>query len=79
MFKNLRISTRLVAGFSLLVALLLAIGALSIFRTLAVQAELVDITERRMKVIADTELIRDATNFQARAIRNIALLACIKY
>ena len=74
MFKNLRISTRLIAGFSLLVALLLAIGALSIFRTLAVQAELVDITERRMKVIADTELIRDATNFQARAIRNIALL-----
>ena len=74
MFKNLKISTRLIAGFSLLVALLLAIGALSIFRATVIQAELVDITERRMKVIADTELIRDATNFQARAIRNIALL-----
>jgi methyl-accepting chemotaxis protein len=73
MFKNLKISTRLVAGFTLLVAMLLAIGALSIYRTMAVQADLVDITERRMKVIADTERLRDATNFQARAIRNVAL------
>jgi methyl-accepting chemotaxis protein len=73
MFKELKISTRLVAGFTLLVAMLLGIGALSIFRTMSVQTDLLDITERRMKVIADTELLRDATNVQARAIRNIAL------
>jgi methyl-accepting chemotaxis protein len=73
MFNNLKISTRLVAAFTLLVAMLLAIGTLSVARTVSVEADLVDITERRMSVIADMELVRDEGNFQARAIRNIAL------
>ena len=75
MFNDLKISTRLVGAFTLLVFMLLAIGALSVMRTMAVQTDLVDITERRMKVIADMELVRNETNLQARAIRNIALLA----
>ena len=74
MFKNLNISTRLVGAFTLLVAMLLAIGALSVARTVTVENDLVDITERRMTVISNLELIRDEANFQARAIRNIALL-----
>ncbi len=74
MFKNLKISTRLVGAFTLLVAMLLAIGALSAARTVAVETDLVDITERRMNVIANMELVRDEANFQARVIRNIALL-----
>ena len=60
-------------AFTLLVAMLLAIGALSVARTVSVEADLVDITQRRMTVIADMELVRDEGNFQARAIRNIAL------
>ena len=55
MFNDLKISTRLVGAFTLLVFMLLAIGALSVMRTMAVQTDLVDITERRMKVIADME------------------------
>jgi len=73
MFSNLKISTRLVGAFTLLVAMLLVIGALSVTRTMSVEADLVDITERRMTVIAEMELLRDEGNFQARAIRNIAL------
>ncbi|MGV3726901.1 methyl-accepting chemotaxis protein [Hydrogenophaga sp.] len=73
MFKNLKISTRLVGAFTLLVAMLLAIGGISVLRTVSVEKDLVDITQRRMTVIADMELIRDEANFQARAIRNIAL------
>jgi methyl-accepting chemotaxis protein len=73
MFKNLKISTRLVGAFTLLVAMLLAIGGISVLRTVAVETDLVDITQRRMTVIADLELVRDEGNFQARAIRNIAL------
>ena len=74
MFKNLKISTRLVGAFALLVAMLLAIGALSVVRAVAVETDLVDITERRMSAISNMELIREEANFQARAIRNIALL-----
>ena len=73
MFKNLKISTRLIGAFTLLVAMLLGVGALSVTRTVSVEADLVDITERRMAVIANMELIRDEANFQARAIRNMAL------
>jgi methyl-accepting chemotaxis protein len=73
MFNNLKISTRLIGAFTLLVAMLLGIGALSVVRTMSVKTDLVDITERRMTVIADLELVRDEGNFQARAIRNIAL------
>jgi len=73
MFKNLKISTRLIAAFSLLVALMLAIGALSVTRTISVRDQLVDITQRRMSAIAELELLRDEANFQARALRNIAL------
>ncbi|MES2889330.1 MAG: methyl-accepting chemotaxis protein [Pseudomonadota bacterium] len=73
MFKNLKISTRLVGAFALLVAMLLAIGALSVVRTMSVETDLVDITERRMTVIAEMEVLRDEGSFQARAIRNIAL------
>ncbi len=75
MFQNLKISTRLVAAFSILVVLLLVIGALSATSSLGIRDRLVDITERRMTIIADLESIRDAGNFQARAIRNIALLS----
>jgi methyl-accepting chemotaxis protein len=73
MFKNIKISTRLAAAFSLLVFLLLLIGALSVARTMGVQTELVDITERRMTIIAEMEKLRDTASFHARAIRNIAL------
>ncbi len=74
MFKNLKIATRLVGAFTLLVAMLLAIGGLSAVRTMSVEADLVDITQRRMTAIAELEIIRTEGNFQARAIRNIALL-----
>ncbi|MBT9465325.1 methyl-accepting chemotaxis protein [Hydrogenophaga sp.] len=73
MFKNLKISTRLIGAFTLLVAMLLVIGALSVVRTMSVEHDLVDITERRMTIIAGMEILRDEGNFQARAIRNIAL------
>ncbi len=73
MFKNLKISTRLIGAFTLLVAMLLVIGALSVARTVSVKTDLVDITERRMSAIAELELVREEGNFQARAIRNIAL------
>ena len=73
MFKNIKISTRLAAAFSLLVFLLLLIGVLSISRTMGVQTELVDITERRMTIIAEMEKLRDVASRQARSIRNIAL------
>jgi methyl-accepting chemotaxis protein len=73
MFNNLKISTRLVTAFAVLVALLLAIGALSVTRTMQVRTQLVDITDRRMDAIATLEMLRDEANFQARAIRNIAI------
>ncbi|MDP3261951.1 MAG: methyl-accepting chemotaxis protein [Tabrizicola sp.] len=73
MFKNVKISTRLAAAFSLLVFMLLGIGALSVSRTMDVETELVDITERRMTVISEMENLRDVASTQARAIRNIAL------
>lgn len=52
MLNNLKISTRLVAAFAVLVVLLLAIGALSVARTMEVRTQLVDITDRRMDAIA---------------------------
>lgn len=73
MLNNLKISTRLVAAFAVLVALLLAIGALSVARTMEVRTQLVDITDRRMDAIATLEMLRDEANFQARAIRNVAI------
>ncbi len=73
MFNNLKISTRLVGAFSLLVLMLLVIGAFSVSRTMSVRDQLVDITQRRMTAIAELELLRDEANFQARAMRNIAL------
>jgi methyl-accepting chemotaxis protein len=75
MFNNLKISTRLVGAFAVLLALLLLIGALSATRAIAVRDQLVDITDRRMKVIAELELVRDEANFQARALRNMALMS----
>lgn len=66
-------SKRLIGAFTLLVVILLAIGGLSVVRAVAVETDLVDITERRMAVIADMGLVRDEGNFQDRAIRNIAL------
>ncbi|OSZ67376.1 methyl-accepting chemotaxis protein [Hydrogenophaga sp. IBVHS2] len=75
MFQNLKISTRLIAAFSVLVSLLLIIGALSATSALGIRDRLVDITERRMTIIADLSALRDEGNFQARAIRNIALLS----
>lgn len=73
MFNNLKISTRLVGAFALLVALLMAIGALSVSQTVNVRTQLVDITDRRMDAIATLGQLRDEANFQARAIRNVAL------
>lgn len=74
MFNNLKISTRLVGAFSLLVILLLIVGTLSVSRTMSVRDQLVDITVRRMKAISELELVRDEANFQARAVRNLALM-----
>jgi methyl-accepting chemotaxis protein len=74
MFNNLKISTRLVGAFTVLLALILLIGALSATRAIAVRDQLVDITERRMQIISELELVRDEGNFQARALRNIALM-----
>ena len=71
--KDLNISTRLVAAFAVLLGLLLAIGALSATRAVSVRDQLLDITERRMAIVANLELVRDEANFQARAVRNIAL------
>jgi len=73
MFKNLKISSRLAGAFGLLVALLLAIGGLSVLRTMTLEAKLVDITERRMAVVSEMNLLQSEINFQARAIRNMAL------
>jgi methyl-accepting chemotaxis protein len=74
MFNNLKISTRLVGAFAVLLALLLLIGALSATRAMAVRDQLVDITERRMRLISELELVRDEGNFQARALRNMVLM-----
>ena len=74
MFRNLKISTRLAAAFGLMVILLLGLGVLSVFKTLMVETDLVDITDRRMTIIAEMEILRDEANFQAGVIRNIALL-----
>jgi len=73
LFKDLKISSRLVAAFAVLFMLMLGIGALSASRALSVRDQLLDITERRMKVVSDLEAVRDEANFQARAVRNIAL------
>jgi len=73
MFQNLKISTRLVGSFGLLVALLLAIGGLSVVRTMTLEAKLVDITDRRMTINSEMNLLEREINFQARAIRNLAL------
>lgn len=74
MFSNLKISTRLSAAFGLMVILLLGLGVLSVFKTLMVETDLVDFTDRRMTIIAEMEILRDEGNFQAGVIRNIALL-----
>ena len=74
-FNNLKIGTRLVLAFSLLVLLIVLVGLQSVIKAKSVQSGLEDITERRMLIVAEANDLRLEVNRQARSIRNIALLA----
>ena len=76
-FNNLKIGTRLVLAFSLLVLLIVLVGLQSVIKAKSVQSGLEDITERRMLIVAEANDLRLEVNRQARSIRNIALLATI--
>ena len=72
--NNLKIRTRLILTLSLLVLLSVVLAAQSIVGASGLQAQLEDITSRRMTLVADMNDLRLEVNRQARSIRNIALL-----
>ncbi len=73
-FQNLKIGTRLIITFSLLLLITVGIGVESVVKASAVQSALQDITQRRMLVMEHFNDLRLEVNRQARFLRNMALL-----
>jgi methyl-accepting chemotaxis protein len=72
--SNLKISTRLVITLGVLIAVMLLVGLQSALKATGVRDKLLDITERRMGIVAEMNELRLEVNRQARSIRNILLM-----
>ncbi|MCZ8293997.1 MAG: methyl-accepting chemotaxis protein [Hylemonella sp.] len=73
--NNLKIGTRLVLTLGILITMMVLVGLQSIVKSSSVQTKMLDITERRMVIMEDMNILRLEVNRQARSIRNMALLS----
>jgi methyl-accepting chemotaxis protein len=74
MFHDLKISTRLALGFSVLVLLIMATGALSLFKAAAVGDSFHLVLADRYPTIATLHGLKDNLNLVARGMRNILIV-----
>lgn len=72
--NNLKIGTRLTITLCILLTLTVLIGAESLVKAASVQTRIVDITQRRMVLIAHLNDLRLEVNRQSRFLRNMAIL-----
>ncbi|MFT3814994.1 MAG: methyl-accepting chemotaxis protein [Acidovorax sp.] len=70
---HLKISLRLSIAFGVMVVLIVALGAVVMARGAHQQELLKDITERRIPIMRALNDVGEQVNFQARAVRNMAL------
>ena len=71
--NQLKISTRLVAAFAVMVLLLIALGAVSLIRSTSQRAELQDVVEVRIPITKSLGTLTDRVNVQAIQFRNLAI------
>ena len=72
--NNLKIGTRLTITLCVLLALTVFIGVESLVKASSVQNRIVDITQRRMVLIANLNDLRLEVNRQSRFLRNMVIL-----
>jgi methyl-accepting chemotaxis protein len=72
-FHAMKTGTKLAGGFGLLVALLLAVTAVTIWRIQSINTEVAEILDDRAVKVAIATDIDQAINVQARALRNMII------
>ncbi len=72
-FQSMKIGTKLAGGFGLLVALLLAVTAVTVWRIQIINSHIAEILDDRAVKVALATDAEEATNRQARAIRNVII------
>lgn len=72
--NNLKIGTRLTITLCILLALTVLIGAESLIKASSIQSSIVDITQRRMVLIAHLNDLRLEVNRQSRFLRNMVII-----
>ncbi|PHM21732.1 MAG: methyl-accepting chemotaxis protein [Curvibacter sp. PD_MW3] len=70
----MKISHRLVLGFSIIILMLLALGFITLQKEAVMQDSLTDVVERRWPLATKLDQIRDQINLQARINRNMVLV-----
>ena len=73
--NQLKISSRLIVAFSVLVLLLVALAGIGLWRSASQRAELTDVVQRRMPLNKALNTVIDQVNEQAILVRNLAIFS----
>ncbi|MBS7780532.1 methyl-accepting chemotaxis protein [Acidovorax sp. CCYZU-2555] len=71
--NQLKISSRLIVAFSIMVLLLIALGGIGLWRSADQRAELTDVLQRRVPLTKALNTVIDQVNEQAILVRNLAI------
>ncbi|WP_159916836.1 methyl-accepting chemotaxis protein [Pantoea sp. 18069] len=71
--NQLKISSRLIVAFSILVLLLVALAGIGLWRSASQRAELADVVEQRIPLSKALNTVIDEVNEQAIQVRNLAI------
>lgn len=71
--NQLKISSRLIVAFSVLVLLLVALAGIGLWRSASQRAELTDVLQRRIPLSKSLNTVIDQVNEQAILMRNLAI------
>ena len=72
---QLKISSRLIVAFTVLVLLLVALAGIGLWRSASQRAELTDVVQRRMPLNKALNTVIDQVNEQAILVRNLAIFS----
>lgn len=73
--NQLKISSRLIVAFTVLVLLLVALAGIGLWRSASQRAELTDVVQRRMPLNKALNTVIDQVNEQAILVRNLAIFS----
>jgi len=73
--NRLKISSRLIVAFSIMVLLLIALAGIGLWRSAEQRAELADVLQRRAVLSKSLNIVFDQVNEEAILVRNLALFS----